>query len=231
MNTTQQKYWVIIPAAGIGQRFGGSIPKQYQTILGKPVIEHTLIKFLYHPQIEKIVVVISKQDLFWQQLRLDFYHEKVMVVTGGMHRSQSVYAGLEAIQHFAQPNDFVLVHDVVRPCITHADLNSLISSVANHPVGGILATKVRDTLKYVNNQNEIVNTLSRENVWHALTPQMFRYQILIQAMQQAIKDDITVTDEAGAIEALGFIPMIVEGRNDNIKITYHEDLALAEKYI
>ncbi len=231
MNTTQQKYWVIIPAAGIGQRFGGSIPKQYQTLLGKPVIEHTVVKFLYHPQIEKIVVVIGKHDVFWQQLRLDSYHDKVMIVTGGLHRSQSVCAGLEAISPLAQPQDFVLVHDSVRPCITHADLNNLIATVANHPVGGILATKVRDTLKYANNENEIINTLSRENVWHALTPQMFRYQILLQAMQRAIKDDITVTDEAGAIQALGFVPMIVEGRSDNIKITYHEDLALAEKYI
>lgn len=227
----QQKYWVIIPAAGIGRRFGGSIPKQYQSLHGKPVIEHTLAKFLYHNLIEKIVVVINPEDYFWQQLQLHSYSDKVIVTTGGSHRCQSVYAGLQAILPFASAQDFILVHDAVRPCINHADVNNLISRVSNHPVGGILATKVRDTLKYTNENNEIVNTLSRENVWQALTPQMFRFKILSQALQQAIINDNYITDEASAIEALGFVPMIVEGRTDNIKITYHEDLALAEKYL
>lgn len=227
----QTKYWVIIPAAGSGLRFGGAIPKQYQSLLGKPIIEHTVAKFLYHPQVEKIVVALDAKDYFWHRLRLDAFGDKIMIATGGAYRCHSVYAALQAIRELANPKDFVLVHDAVRPCINHQDINKLINTVGNHPVGGILATRVRDTLKYANEENEIVNTVNRENIWQALTPQMFRYQLLSQALQQAIIQDQLVTDEAGAIESLGFIPMIVEGSRDNIKITYEEDLALAEKYL
>jgi 2-C-methyl-D-erythritol 4-phosphate cytidylyltransferase len=226
----QTKYWVIIAAAGVGARFASATPKQYQSLQGKPVIEHTLSKFLYHPQVEKIVVTLDANDYFWPRLRLDTFNDKIMVATGGKIRSQSVLSGLKAISSFANPQDFVLVHDAVRPCLHREDINKLITTVGNHPVGGILASRVRDTLKYANEANEIVDTVSRENIWQALTPQMFRYQILSQALQQTSHDH-AVTDEAGAIEALGFVPMIVEGRRDNIKITYPEDLVLAQKYL
>lgn len=226
------KYWVIIPAAGRGLRFGAPVPKQYLSINGKPIIEHTLAKFLYHPRIEKIVVSIDPNDLFWQQLRLDGYSDKLMVAQGGAMRCYSVYAGLEAIKPFASPKDFVLVHDAVRPCIQASDIDKLIDTVGeHHPVGGILGTRVRDTLKHSNSDNEIVNTLSRDNVWQAMTPQMFRYKLLFQALKQCILNGEFVTDEASAIESLGFVPMIVEGRRDNIKVTFPEDLLLAERYL
>lgn len=224
------KYWLIIPAAGVGQRFGANIPKQYISLNGKPVLEHTIAKFLYHVRIEKIVIAIDANDYFWQQLRLNAYGEKVMMTTGGAHRCHSVYSGLQHLSQFANPQDFVLVHDAVRPCIHPSDIDKLINEVGNHPVGGILGIRVRDTLKHANKNNEIMNTGSRENVWQALTPQMFRFKLLSQAIQQVILNNELVTDEAAAIESLGFVPMIVEGRRDNIKITYAEDLALAEKY-
>lgn len=225
------KYFVIIPAAGVGQRFGHEIPKQYSLLNGKPIIEHTLVKFRYNPLIEKVVVAIHPEDYFWQQLQLSAYNDKIIVTRGGSHRCHSVFAALQALTGIASPQDFILVHDAVRPCIHLDDINKLIQTVGNHPVGGILGTRVRDTLKFANSSNEIVDTVSRENIWNALTPQMFRYQLLTQGLQQAIASGCYVTDEAQAIEALGFVPMMVEGRWNNIKITLAEDLLLAEKYL
>jgi 2-C-methyl-D-erythritol 4-phosphate cytidylyltransferase len=225
------KYWVLIPAGGVGQRFGSSVPKQYLSLRGKTVIEHTLHKFLYDSTIQKVVLIVGSDDYFWQQLGLEVYRDKLIIVKGGERRIDSVMAGLQAITHFAHPQDFILVHDAVRPCLSSADIEKLIVEVGSHPVGGILGSRVRDTLKHGNDNNEITRTFSRDNIWQALTPQMFRYKILCQALQQALADDNPVTDEASAIELLGFIPMIVEGRRDNIKITYPEDLVLAEKYL
>ncbi len=225
------KYWVIIPAAGVGQRFNSAIPKQYLPLNGKPIIEHTIAKFRYHPKIEKIVVAVNANDSFWRQLQLDAYNDKILMTVGGSQRSHSVFAGLQALANFAHTQDFVLVHDAVRPCISHEDIDKLISTVGNHPVGGILGTRVRDTLKCANSNNQIVNTMPRENIWQALTPQMFRFQLLTQSLQHAILNDHFVTDEACAIESMGFVPMVVEGRRDNIKITFSEDLSLAEKYL
>jgi 2-C-methyl-D-erythritol 4-phosphate cytidylyltransferase len=225
------KYWLIIPAAGSGERFGADIPKQYLSLNGKPVIEHTVAKFLYHPLIAKIVIVIAANDYFWQQLSLNAYGgSRVLVTTGGSERVHSVYAGMQVLAEFAHPQDFVLVHDAVRPCIHQADVTKLIDAVGNHPVGGILASRVRDTLKQTNEHNEILTTVARENIWQALTPQMFRFKILMQALTQIISERGFVTDEAKAIEALGLVPLVVEGRRDNIKITFSEDLTLAEKY-
>lgn len=228
--TKQAKFWVVIPAAGIGSRFGSTIPKQYLSLNGKPIIEHTLYKFLFHPKIEKIVIVLDSHDVFWQPLRLNHLSTKLILTTGGAERCHSVYAGLQALAALADPQDFVLVHDAVRPFVSQTDIDKLIETVGNHPVGGILGSRVRDTLKHINQNNEITNTLARENIWQAMTPQMFRFKLLFQALQQVIMNRQCVSDEAGAIETLGFIPMVVEGRRDNIKITYPEDLALAEKY-
>lgn len=228
--TRQVKYWLVIPAAGVGKRFGSSIPKQYLSLNGKSIIEQTLFKFLFYPKIEKIVLVIDSQDSFWQQLRLHNLSDKIILAPGGVERCHSVYAGLQSLANFAGPQDFVLVHDAVRPFISHEDIDKLIETVGNHPVGGILASRVRDTLKHTNQNNEITNTLARDNIWHAMTPQMFRYQLLSESLHKAIVDQHFVSDEASAIEALGFVPMVVEGRRDNIKITYSEDLILAEKY-
>jgi 2-C-methyl-D-erythritol 4-phosphate cytidylyltransferase len=227
---TACKYWVIIPAAGSGQRFGATIPKQYLPLHGKPILEHTLAKFFYYRRIEKIVVVIDAKDYFWQQFRLNAYGDKILLTTGGKERYQSVFAGLKTLSAFVNPQDFILVHDAVRPCLQHTDIDKLIDTVGNHPVGGILGTKVRDTLKSINKQDEILDTVHKDNIWRALTPQMFRFTLLWQALQQATLENKYLPDDAAAIEELGLLPMIVEGRQDNIKITYPEDLAVAEKY-
>jgi 2-C-methyl-D-erythritol 4-phosphate cytidylyltransferase len=225
------RYWVVVPAAGIGKRIGTHIPKQYVLLNGKTVLEHTLSKFIYHSRIEKIIVVINSQDSWWRHLRLESYCEKIIVAVGGTERCHSVNNGLQTLARFAEPHDWVLVHDAVRPCLRQEDIDKLIVQVAGHPVGGILGTKVRDTLKHTDLQNQILQTVSRENIWQALTPQMFRMHILSQALQNAIRNRATVTDEASAIESLGLVPVIVEGRCDNIKITHAEDLSLAEKYL
>lgn len=225
------KYWVVIPAAGVGQRLGASIPKQYIPLHGKTMIEHVLAKFTDHPLIEKIVVVINEKDFFWPQLGLETSHPKIVSTIGAQQRCQSVLAGLTAIAPLASRDDFVLIHDANRPCVPLTDIDKLINSVKKHPVGGILGTRVCDTLKYVNNADEIINTMPRENIWQALTPQMFRFAILFQALQQMIDQNKSVTDEAGAMEAAGFSPVIVEGNRNNIKITYYEDLALAKSFL
>ncbi len=227
---TAIKYWVIIPAAGTGQRFGSDLPKQYLPLCGKSILEHTLDKFLNSLKINKVILALNPDDPFSSQLNLSGHHEKIIFTTGGETRCHSVYAGLQAIADLASPQDFVLVHDAVRPCITLNDIDKLIHQVGTHAVGGILGSRVRDTLKYGNQQNEIINTFSRENIWHALTPQMFRYKLLYEALNERIKNNHPVSDEAAAIEALGLVPIIVEGRSDNIKITFPEDLILAEKY-
>lgn len=232
-NDTQPKnrYFCIIPAAGIGRRFGTQCPKQYWQIQGKTILEHSLSKFLYHPKIEKIVVVIHPEDKLWPQFRYEAYFDKVITAVGGVERCHSVLNGLHALAPFSQAQDWVLVHDAVRPCVRISDIDKLISSVENHPIGGILGMRVSDTLKRTNEQNQIVNTLNRENIWQALTPQMFRMEILFQALEKSVQNKNPVTDEAAAIESLGFIPLIIQGHRENIKITHNEDLALAEKYL
>lgn len=230
-NHAKDRYFCIIPAAGIGRRFGSTYPKQYQLIQGKTVLEHTLSKFIYHPKIEKIVVVLNPDDHYWPRLGLHTYCDKIITTMGGLERCHSVLNGLKALARFTQPQDWILVHDAVRPCLRLDDLNKLMSEIEHHPIGGILGMRISDTLKRSDAQNQIMSTVSRENVWQALTPQMFREQILFQAMEAVVHSKNYVTDEAAAIEALGFIPLIVEGRRDNIKITHSEDISLAEKYL
>lgn len=227
----KERYFCIIPAAGIGRRFGNQLPKQYQLIHGKTILEHTISKFVYHPKIEKIVVVIHPNDYFWPRLRLETYFDKIITTAGGLERCHSVFNGLQALSSYTQPQDWILVHDAVRPCIRISDIDKLIGQIDQHPVGGILGMKISDTLKRSNDHNQIIDTVSRENIWQALTPQMFREQILFQAIENVIHTKNFVTDEAAAIETLGFIPLIIEGHRDNIKITHAEDLPLAEKYL
>lgn len=216
--------WVIVPAAGGGRRFGGSVPKQYCDIAGKPVIQHTLERLLAIDP-AGLVVVIAAGDRHWPRLAAAA-DARVWTVTGGAERADSVRAALAALAGRAAPDDVVLVHDVVRPCVTVADLRALLAA-ADHPGGALLAAPVSDTLKRVGEDGIVVATEPRAGLWAALTPQLCRYGILVAALAQAAGAGREFTDEAAALEAAGHAPRVVPGRRDNLKITRPEDLALA----
>ena len=224
------KYWVIIPAAGVGNRMETSAPKQYLKLNNRCILEHVVSLFLDLPVIEGVVVVISKNDSYWPNLELSG-HEKVTSTTGGKERYHSVLNGLRHLKGIASEIDWVLVHDAARPCVRRNDITALIEGLSNHPVGGLLGSPVRDTMKRVNTGNEIVETVSRENLWHALTPQMFRLGELQTAIEKAITNNVKITDEAEAMERAGFRPILVRGNPDNIKITHRSDMPLAELYL
>lgn len=222
----------MVPAAGLGRRFGADIPKQYLTLAGRAVIEHTLMRLLsvegLHdtPQ-APVVVVLHPRDPWWPVLSLAA-DPRILTTVGGETRADSVRAGLRMLADRATEDDWVLVHDVARPCITAGDIDKLVAAVSDDPVGGILAAPVSDTLKRVVNHSQIQGTEERSHLWSAMTPQMFRYGVLCRALDEAVSAGLVVTDESSAIEALGLAPRVVMGRRDNIKITRPEDLPVAE---
>ncbi len=219
-------HWAVIPAAGVGQRMRSHVPKQYLRLGDRTVIEHTLARFTDHPGIDGVVVAIDVHDRVWPSLRVPA-SKPVITATGGRERCQSVLNALQRLTTTAQARDWVLVHDAVRPCLMRDDLDRLIAELAEDPIGGILAAPVRDTLKRRGAEGRIDETVDRTGLWHALTPQMFRLEVLHPALQKAIADCIPITDEAAAVERAGLRPRLIEGRGDNIKITHPEDLKLA----
>ncbi len=229
-SSNKARYWVIVPAAGIGKRMGGDVPKQYLPLAGRRVIEHTLNRLSQHPFIAEIVVVVSEGDSYWKNIRHDWVSRPVKTVIGGEERCHSVLNGLRSIKNMADAKDWVLVHDAARPCVRPADIEMLISECRNE-VGGLLGLPVKDTMKQVDSDNRIAETLEREQVWHALTPQMFRYEDLLSSLEAVLDKNEMVTDEAMAMERAGFKPKMVSGHADNIKITHPDDLALAEFYL
>jgi 2-C-methyl-D-erythritol 4-phosphate cytidylyltransferase len=222
------KYWAVVPAAGVGKRMNADRPKQYLPLLDKTVIEHTLMRLLKADVFSAVAVAISEEDPYWPELDIAS-NEKVITAAGGKERADSVLSALKAIRTLASDDDWVLVHDAARPCITTIDIIHLINSLKTDDVGGILALSSHDTLKNVQG-DFIVETLDRRHIWRALTPQMFRYGLLKSALEAA-EGNPAITDEASALELKGLQPKIVEGRPDNIKITRPEDLALAQFYM
>ncbi|MEN9896715.1 MAG: hypothetical protein RLZZ66_364 [Pseudomonadota bacterium] len=235
--TKSTQFWGIVPAAGVGKRMNAHCPKQYLQLVTQnsqnltvacSVIEQTLSRLISSDVFEKIVVAISADDAYWPDLPIST-HAKILLAQGGKERADSVLNALLALDGIANFEDWVLVHDAARPCLTKEDIHLLISTLREDYVGGILALSSHDTLKEVHD-NHIASTLDRNVIWRALTPQMFRYGLLKQALEQTQGND-AVTDEASALEMQGFTPKIVEGRSDNIKITRPEDLALAQFYL
>jgi 2-C-methyl-D-erythritol 4-phosphate cytidylyltransferase len=221
--------WAVVPAAGAGKRMGSATPKQYLSLLGRPIIAHTLMALLRHPRIDGALVVVDPEDDRWPAVAAELETAKPLLrAVGGAERCHSVSNGLDALRERAAPSDWVLVHDAARPCLTAEDLDRLLAGLADDPVGGLLATPVRDTLKQADLAGRVATTVDRSRLWHALTPQMFRLDLLRAALRSALARGLLVTDEAAAMEAAGFAPRLVEGRADNIKITRPEDLALAE---
>jgi 2-C-methyl-D-erythritol 4-phosphate cytidylyltransferase len=219
--------WVVVPAAGRGSRFGGAIPKQYLSLYGRSVLQHTLERLLSHAAVSGAVVALAADDPHWPGWR-NLHGKPVMTCIGGDARADSVLAGLQALPDTVRERDWVLVHDAARPCLRHDDLQRLLDHGCVHAVGAILAAPLRDTLKRADARGEIEASEPRERLWRALTPQLFRRATLERALEAALATGSVVTDEAMAIERIGLKPMLVEGAEDNLKITTAADLALAE---
>jgi len=219
--------WAVIPASGIGRRMRSETPKQYLMFQGKTILEHCLDRLLSHPRIEAVVVVLNDEDEYWE--KLSYRSPKPVITTsGGEKRHHSVYQGVLALQQQGVTEALVLVHDAVRPLVTHLDLDKVIAAAQGHEAGAILATPIADTLKLQSEIMEITSTVSRDRLWRALTPQVFHQQPLLRALESAIEKNLDISDDASALEQLGYRPALVAGDADNIKITLPADLDLAE---
>lgn len=247
--------WVVVPAAGRGLRLGGEIPKQYLTLNGRPLIQHTLERVAAHRRVSGLMIALAAGDAHWPGWS-ELEGKPVRTCIGGGERADSVLAGLRALPSNVHAEDWVLVHDAARPCLRREDLDRLLERGAMHAVGAILAAPVRDTLKRADSsgavhgascesrtvpaaggaggRSSVVSTAvvactePREQLWRAFTPQMFRRGALERALDAARRAGVVVTDEAMAMERLGCAPLLVEGAEDNIKVTTPADLALAE---
>jgi 2-C-methyl-D-erythritol 4-phosphate cytidylyltransferase len=273
------RYWLVMPAAGVGRRFGENIPKQYADLHGRTVMEWSMAPFLYDSRCLGLVVVLGPNDAYWPTVasRLpdvtgatrasaniaaaladatrvaeraaqraggadkEGFSDpgltipsipavtlpKVTTSIGGGERSNSVRNGLAALTGRAADDDWVLVHDAARPCVSRQDVDRLLDRVQTHAIGGILAAPAADTLKRAGENKEIIQTIDRTSLWRALTPQMFRYARLCEALDRAHGDGRTPTDEAQALEWIGERPLVVEGSTTNLKITSADDLVIA----
>lgn len=219
--------WAVVPAAGRGARFGGEIPKQYLEVAGAPLIAHTLRALCAHPGVDGAVVALAEGDERWPGWA-EIAGKPVLSCVGGSDRADSVLAGLAALPDNVRADDFVLVHDAARPNLHPNDLTQLLERGRSDPVGAILAAPVRDTLKRAGDDAGIDATEPRDGLWRAFTPQLFRRLQLSRALEAARDEGAAVTDEAMAMERLGHRPLLVEGREDNIKITTLADLMLYE---
>lgn len=224
-------FYALIPAAGSGSRMGNEIPKQYLPLAGKPMIYHALHRFWSSPRIRCMFVVLASDDEEWMRHDWSEFASKLVVLgCGGATRAESVLKGLKAARKVSSiaEDDWVLVHDAARPCLSETQLDRLMDDLVDDEVGGLLAVPVADTLKRSDDNacNRVWRTESRENLWQAQTPQMFRYSLLVEAL--GMSGATAMTDDAGAIEALGLRPRLVPGDVRNLKVTYPQDLVLAE---
>jgi 2-C-methyl-D-erythritol 4-phosphate cytidylyltransferase len=225
--TAMPRYIALIPAAGSGSRMGAATPKQYAQLAGRPLIEHAVRRLCAHSRIAEVFVVLAAGDTRFSTCDWSGCGDKVTALyCGGETRAASVFNGLLAANDAIDGADWVLVHDAARPCLQVADIDRLIAEVGDDAVGGLLAVPVADTLKRANAAGEVMQTEGRDHLWRAQTPQMFRYRVLIEALRRA--DIAAVTDESSAVEQTGAKPKLVSGAATNIKVTFPEDMALAE---
>ncbi|MFK3969513.1 2-C-methyl-D-erythritol 4-phosphate cytidylyltransferase [Pseudomonas sp. NPDC087358] len=224
MTQSLPAFWAVIPAAGVGARMAADRPKQYLQLGGLTILEHSLLCFLDHPGLRGLVISLAVDDPYWPTLpcALDC---RIQRVAGGKERADSV---LNALLHLhakgADDNDWVLVHDAARPNLARADLDNLLGELANDPVGGLLAVPAKDTLKRVDGNGRVAETVDRSLIWQAYTPQMFRLGPLHRALADSLVSNVAITDESSAMEWAGQSPRLIEGRADNIKVTRPEDL-------
>ena len=227
-----ERIWAIIPAAGVGTRMQAEVPKQYLPLCGRPIISHAIERLCSHSRVHGLVVGISAGDKHWPALRLPAVKNFIGTYAGGATRARTVCNGLRMLLDRGAHNaDWVIVHDAVRPCVRQEDIDSLINTVTHTGAGGLLALPVADTVKRADAAHRVVETVSREGLWRALTPQMYRLTELHDALQLALGSKTEVTDESVAIEQAGGKSVVVAGHADNIKITHPGDLVLAELFL
>lgn len=225
MPISRPRYFALVPAAGSGSRFGAERLKQYLPLAGKPLIAHTLRALCAVEEIERVFVVLSADDAEWATHDWSFLGARVVpLICGDDTRALSVVNGLRAMAGEVAENDWVLVHDAARPCISPPQIKRLISELEDDEVGGLLAIPLADTLKRADQEGRVRETVPRETLWRAQTPQMFRYGVL----RNALASTSEVTDEAGAVEAAGLKPKLVQGDLTNLKVTWPMDLQMAE---
>lgn len=224
MTSSFPAFWAVIPAAGVGARMAADRPKQYLQLGGRTILEHSLNCFLDHPGVKGVVVSIAADDPFWPGLPCA-NDPRIQRAEGGRERADSVLNALLLLHaQGAADSDWVLVHDAARPNLARSDLDRLLIELADDPVGGLLAVPARDTLKRADADGRVSATVDRSTIWQAYTPQMFRLGALHRALADSLVADVAITDEASAIEWSGQAPRLIEGRNDNIKVTRPEDL-------
>lgn len=230
MTALSRQIAAIVPAAGIGSRMQQDKPKQYLTLHGKTILEHTLGVLLEYAPICRVILAVAENDPYIKQLPF-IHHPKIQLVNGGATRAESVLNGLQRLAREQKQAGslWALVHDAARPCLTHGDLDKMLQIQDDN--GAILAIPATDTIKRADVHQQIRQTEDRSLLWLAQTPQFFRADLLRAALENAFKQGFVVTDEASAMELAGFRPHLVEGRSDNIKVTRPEDLALAEFYL
>lgn len=220
--------WAVVPAAGTGSRLNADVPKQYLELDGQTVLEHSLSRIDALARVKATVVVLSADDSIGRALCRDGVADgRLVLCNGGEHRYSSVHKGLLALCGRADAEDWVLVHDAARPCVRVSDILRLIDSVRGHPVGGLLAVPVTDTLKQAGREGQALGTVDRSSLWAAQTPQIYRYGLLLKALEKAMDNVYSVTDEASALEHAGYQPLLIQGSSDNIKITWAGDIELA----
>ncbi|MCC7700865.1 2-C-methyl-D-erythritol 4-phosphate cytidylyltransferase [Janthinobacterium sp. GW460P] len=222
------RYFALIPAAGVGARMEAGSPKQYLAIAGKPMLRYALDAFLASPLIAHTYVVVSADDGVIDTIVPE---QGVTVLRcGGATRMESILNGLHAMHGSIDAHDQVLVHDAARPGLTPALIEKLITEVGDHPAGGLLALPVVDTVKRAAPGAVSAQTVPRDHLWLAQTPQMFSYALLYRALSEA-PDPQAITDDASAVEALGLAPKLVEGHPRNLKVTLPRDIHTAELYL
>jgi 2-C-methyl-D-erythritol 4-phosphate cytidylyltransferase len=222
---TSERFFGLIPAAGAGERMGMATPKQYLKLLGRTMLYHSVNALLANARIDTVFVVLAPADQEFRQHPWGEFGDRVApLYCGGATRHDSVLNGLVAASSTVEPDDWILVHDAARPCLGPQELQRMLDTLATDEVGGILGVPVADTLKRADSAGRILATEAREQLWQAQTPQMFRHGLLLQAMGRTAK----LTDEAGAVEALGLKPKLVQGSTTNLKVTFAEDLQLAQ---
>ena len=227
----KNKYFLVIPASGIGKRMNSDIPKQYLHLdNGITILDQCLKTFLSIESIAGFVVSLANKDTRFESSLFAKHSKLIAIAPGGKERFHSVLNALNSLNEVAEFNDWVLVHDSVRPCIKQSDIEKLIEEVSDDAIGGILANKVADTVKQ-KNTNGLVSTIDRKKLHMAQTPQMFRFGILKEALEKIIKLDMHITDESEALEYLGHSVRIVNGSSSNIKITNKDDIDLANYFL
>lgn len=228
-----ERCWAVVPAAGVGRRMGTNIPKQYLQLCGEPVLLQTLKRLASCPGISGVFLGVSADDVYWKKIGQEFATPPVWlqaVMDGGTERADTVLRILDGMADKVNKDDWVLVHDAVRPCVAHSDIVRLIQQASSHD-GGLLGRPISDTVKLTGSDNRVKKTVHRSGLWAAQTPQMFRYADLRQALLDAKQKGLLITDEASAMELAGFHPLMVQGSSDNIKITVPGDLEMAEMYL